>query len=326
MSEGFVSDGAGGVIAAESLSHLALGRMVTRDLARARTLYENFLGLEVAETQSGRALLRDRRAKYMMGCAERDFFVIEVAQRDSIERPQKMLNHWGFSVGSAAEVERLHAVAKARSEEFWIDKVRPITPMHGSYGFYFSDFDSNWWEIEFRSGKTNEDFFRIGYCDSTTRGTATGGEPQIASDPRSEVGFDGYLTHGTTDVFDIGTAQDFYVHVLGLRAVQHDPIAQFVAGGGDFAFVGVQVGKQIGAQGPENCWTILVDTQAMLRARHAKAVELSPTYNLKAVTDIAQDENGFDAFQIQTQDDNWFELTTRPATSLVEQFGKSRTE
>ena len=121
----YVSDGHGGLVAASNLPHLAVGTMVSRDLEAARKLYEEFLGLEAVRDGDDRLYLRDRRAKYLMEQGERDFFVIEVNKVGNVEKPQKMLNHWGIAVKSQDEVNRIYELAKAEKDQWWIKKVRP---------------------------------------------------------------------------------------------------------------------------------------------------------------------------------------------------------
>jgi predicted lactoylglutathione lyase len=110
-------------------------------------------------------LIRDRAAREAMEEGEPSFLVIEVRQVEAIEHPQNVLNHWGFTVGSKEEVDRIHAEAKEAKDRFGLKKVMPITALHGAYGFYLADRDHNWWEVECRvHGMTNEMIFERGDC------------------------------------------------------------------------------------------------------------------------------------------------------------------
>jgi catechol 2,3-dioxygenase-like lactoylglutathione lyase family enzyme len=316
-----VSDGRGGLVASDAFTHLAAGTMVTSNLARARTLYEDVLGFECVVYAPGRMLLRDRRAKYLMENGERDFFVIDVTEMPSIDNPQKTLNHWGISVGTPEEVNRLHAVLKEKGEALSIRKVRPVTQLHGSHGFYFVDVDDNWWEIEYRNGMTNDGFFSNGDHDSPTTDDAMKIDPPlpIAATPSAILGPEAFMTHGTTDVVDVAASRRFYEKVLGLRSVQHVSMAQFVAGGGDFAFVGVQAGKQTAHQDSINRWVLLVDEERMQTIRDA-AFAAQDEFQIKEIGDCQPVEGGGTSFLLCTADDNWFEISTRSPRYYLDKF------
>lgn len=317
-----ISDGRGGVVPSTSFVHLAAGTMVTRDLAAARRFYEDFFGFECVRYAPQRMLLRDRRAKYLMEAGERDFFVIDVREVDSIDNPQRNLNHWGFSVPSADEVNRVHALAKAEVGQGWFKKVRPITQLHGSHGFYLIDVDNNWWEIEYRNGMTNDLFFSNGSFDTPTTDDAAKIDPPlpIAAQPSLVLGPEAFMTHGTTDVVNVAMSRRFYQEVLGLRSVQHYAPAQFTAGGGDFAFVGVQTGTQTAAQDPTNRWILLVDDRAALEHMRARAIAARDEFDIAEIGAIGAGDDGGESFLLCSIDSNWFEISTRPRSDYVRIF------
>ena len=320
-SAALVSNGRGGTVEAAALPHLAAGTMVTRNLKEARRLYEDFFGFECVEYAPGRMLLRDRRAKYLMEQGARDFFVIDVREVETIERPQKMLNHWGFSVSSPEEVNRIHGKLKAEMDQYWIRKVRPVTQMHGSHGFYFIDNDDNWWEVEYRNGMTNDGFFAVGDHDTPTQDEAMKIDPplHLAETPSIMLAPDAFMSHGTTDVVNVAASRRFYEQVLGLRSVQQYPVAQYVAGGGDFAFVGVETGRQTARQGPENRWILLVDDERQLRALRDRTCAAREEFDVQEITEIGAAECG-SSFMICTVDHNWFEISTCPRSHYSDIF------
>jgi catechol 2,3-dioxygenase-like lactoylglutathione lyase family enzyme len=119
------------------------GTMVARDLARSRRFYEEFCGLEVVRHKPNALLLRDsthRRTQL--------YWYIEIYQRDAIDRPQHVLNHWGIDLPDAAAVDRCHALTLEHQETFRIKKVQRVQVQHGAYAFYICDLDDNWWEFE----------------------------------------------------------------------------------------------------------------------------------------------------------------------------------
>lgn len=319
-----IANGRGGLATSDDFSHLAAGTMLSRDLAAARRLYEDFFGLECAELEPGHWLLRDRRSKYLMEQGERDFFVIDVRQVDRIDNPQRNLNHWGFSVASREEVERIHAIAKAEAEAYGIKKVMAITNLHGSYGFYLIDRDDNWWEVEYRNGMTNDGFLSGGDHDRPTLDPAMRSDPPLPLAPTASrvVGPEAFMTHGTTDVIDADRARLFYERILGLRSVRHAPVAQFTAGGGDFAIVGVQTGKMNKSQTTDNRWVLLVEDEARMNAIREAALAARDELGLGVITDPRNDADGFPSFTICSADDNHFEVSTRPREMLSAPFGR----
>lgn len=308
-----VSDGRGALVAPSSLTHLAAGTMVSRDLDAARKLYEQFLGLETVRVSDDRMLLRDRRAKFLMQQGERDFFVIDVNQVADVEKPQKMLNHWGIAVASQEEVRRIYERAKSEKDEWYIKKIRPITSIHESYGFMFIDGDDNWWEIEHRGTMTNDGLFAKGDYDNRTTDEGKMVDPplDIADTPATVVGPEAFMTHGTVDVADLITARNFYEKVLGLRSVLRSDMAQFTSGGSDFSFVGVQVGKHVADQTADNRWILLVDDEATLNSRYENALALKDEFGIRQVSEPKRDRDGNLSFLIENADSNWFEFSTQ---------------
>ncbi len=162
MSEQIALAG-GPVKATEHAPHLICGTLASRDLDVARRFYEEFLGFECVRYAPDRMLVRDRFAKAAMEAGIKDFFLIEAIKVDEITHPQSFMNHWGLSVASREEVDRCHTTAKERKAELGLRRIQKITEVHGSYQFYFSDADENWWEIECRNkGIVNETYFERG--------------------------------------------------------------------------------------------------------------------------------------------------------------------
>ena len=316
-----VANGRGDAVASRSLPHLAMGTMVSTDLGAARRMYEAFFGLECVAYTSGRMMVRDRRSKWMMEHGERDFFVIDVEEVPEIKNPQGTFNHWGFSVSSREEVDRIHALVRSKMEEFRIKRSLPITPIHNAYGFFFVDYDSNWWEVEFRGGSTNNGYFSRGsYGVELVDPPFIDPELPIAATRSAVVGPEAFMTHGTTDVASLAAASSFYEDILGLRSVQHAKIAQFTAGGGDFAFVGVETGKRNIPQAQANRWILLVDDDEALAVIYQRALRAREALSIAEITDLEAKPLGYRSFLLCNSDYNWFEISTRSAKDLLETF------
>lgn len=158
-----VPDGRGGLIAADALPMIAAGTMVAVDLDLSRAFYEEFFGFDCVRYAPDRMLIRDATSRRAMEAGSPEFMVIDVQQVPEIVHEQNMLNHWGLTVETAEEVDRIHAAAKSMMDRFGLRKVQKITTMHDAYGFYLADRDMNWWEIEYRvHGNTNNMVFAKG--------------------------------------------------------------------------------------------------------------------------------------------------------------------
>lgn len=318
--------GHGSLIASNKLNHIAIGTFVTTDLARVRNFLENFNGMECVVEADGRMLARDRRAKYMMENTYRDFFVLEITQVEAIIHPQGLFNHWGFVVSTEDEVRRLHQLCKDRAQEFGFKKINPITPMHGSYGFYVVDVDDNWWEYEFRRGKTNSIFFSEGDFDEKGRENFTKHnlDIKISHIPSPILEDDVYLTHGTTSVKDIKASRAFYEDILQLRYVCHTSMSSSLSGAGDIIVVAVQAGAKLQDQGQENRYVILVDADSDVRAFHERVVAAKEKYGLLLVEAIQPCDEGGISFLLRTNDQIWFEVSSRSRSGVIELFSQKR--
>jgi catechol 2,3-dioxygenase-like lactoylglutathione lyase family enzyme len=122
---------------------LSGAKMVARDLARSRRFYEEFCGLETVRHRPDGLLIRD--GTHRNGGP---YWYIEVIQRDKIERPQHVLNHWGIDLKDEAAVDRCNELAHKYKDEFGIKQIQPVHIQHGAYAFYMCDLDDNWWEFE----------------------------------------------------------------------------------------------------------------------------------------------------------------------------------
>ncbi|WP_158085593.1 VOC family protein [Henriciella aquimarina] len=151
--------------------------MVTTDLTLARKFYEEFLGFECVRYAPDRLLLRDKTSANLMKQGKRGGFVIDVREVEEVLHPQHLFNHWGLTVDSAEEVDRIREIALSDGETYGLTQVNKISKMHNSYQFYFSDLDENWWEIEYRNnGITNEMVFENGDFKRKKKPAETGEE------------------------------------------------------------------------------------------------------------------------------------------------------
>ena len=114
------------------LSH---GTLESRDLEKTRRFYEECLGIETIRT-SPRSLMIRLGGNHTIAV---------------VENPRKpdmpLLNHNGLDVASREDVEHCHQVLEANKEKWGITKITRPADQHGTYSFYFSDLDGNWWEI-----------------------------------------------------------------------------------------------------------------------------------------------------------------------------------
>ena len=128
------------------------------------------------------------------------------------------------------------------------------------------------------------------------------------------------MTHGTVDVGNILNARAFYEEVLGLRSVLRSEMAQFTSGGGDFTFVGVQVGEHVADQSADNRWVVLLDGEDKLEERHRRALALKDQLGIRSVTEPVRNGDGSLSFMVENGDSNWFELSTRSRRTYADVF------
>lgn len=148
---------------------LGRGTLVTRDLGVTRRFLEDLLGMECVQTAPDQMLARHRHDR-----GAKNYWVLEIRKVAEIAHPQRLVNHWGFMVASNADVDRAHAVASARKDEYGLKRVHPPKGNHGSYSFYFEDLESNWWEIECRAEE-------ISYAASVAAGDPVAENAQAVS-------------------------------------------------------------------------------------------------------------------------------------------------
>ena len=113
------------------------GTLHCLDIGKTRRFYEEVLGLDVIQTSPLSLMVRKGT----------DHVYAVVEQPAGAHPPMSMINHNGFEVGSAAEVDAAYQQILQVKDEWGIKKVMPPTTMHGDHTFYFMDFDGNWWEI-----------------------------------------------------------------------------------------------------------------------------------------------------------------------------------
>jgi catechol 2,3-dioxygenase-like lactoylglutathione lyase family enzyme len=111
------------------------GTLSCRNIARTRQFYEEVLGLEVIQN-SPLSLMVRKGADH----------VYAVVETPGGEKDMNMMNHNGFEVDSAADVDAAYAALQTVKDE-WGLKIMPVREMHGDHCFYFTDLDGNWWEI-----------------------------------------------------------------------------------------------------------------------------------------------------------------------------------
>ncbi len=132
---------------------LARGTLLTLDLDRLAGFLTEGLGLETLRTGDSLAI-HDRRT----GLNGELYWMLEAKKVEQIAVPQSMLNHWGLTVGSAAEVDLAFEKICAIQEKYGLKRLQKPRNQHGSYSFYIADADSNWWEVEYREpGATYQD-------------------------------------------------------------------------------------------------------------------------------------------------------------------------
>ncbi len=141
---------------------LSRGTLLTADLARARTFYEEFLGLECVMVGEDRMLVRDTDPGEVRHRRGAPYWIMDVKQAPE-GVTTNLFKHWGIDVPTAGDVDRVYAFAAENKERLGLRSVRKVRMQHGTYSFYLQDFDSNWWEVECRPpGQSNDEIFARG--------------------------------------------------------------------------------------------------------------------------------------------------------------------
>ena len=117
------------------LNFLSHGTLEARDLEKSRLFYEDCLGLEVVRTSNISLLIR-------LG-GDNTIAVVQVPKKEDMP----LLNHNGLDVETQEEVDAAYATLEEQKEKWGIAKVTKPALQHGTYSFFFSDLDDNWWEI-----------------------------------------------------------------------------------------------------------------------------------------------------------------------------------
>jgi catechol-2,3-dioxygenase len=121
--------------ALKSLKFLSHGTLESRDLEKTRRFYEECLGLQTIRTSPVSLMIR-------LGGNN----TIAVVQNPK-KAGMALLNHNGLDVGTRAEVDECHEILQEGKQRWAIGKLTKPAEQHGTYSFYFSDCDDNWWEI-----------------------------------------------------------------------------------------------------------------------------------------------------------------------------------
>ena len=130
---------------------LICGTMVSTDLDRVRHMLEGAFGLECVRPGADLLYARDRGLAPGGERHGMPYWVLEIRRRDEVPVEQEMLNHWGMAAPSEAAVDEAYAKLKDRKDEYGLARVQKPRFRNGSYAMYFTDQDSNWWELEYRA-------------------------------------------------------------------------------------------------------------------------------------------------------------------------------
>ena len=119
----------------DCLRFLSHGTLESRDLEKTRRFYEECLGLQVVRTSPVSLMIR-------LG-GHNTIAVVQNPKKPDMP----LLNHNGLDVESREDVDRCHRLLTEQREQWGLGKITKPAEQHGTYSFYFSDLDGNWWEI-----------------------------------------------------------------------------------------------------------------------------------------------------------------------------------
>jgi catechol-2,3-dioxygenase len=119
----------------DRITFLSHGTLEARELDKTRRFYEECLGLQTIRTSPVSLMIR-------LGGNN----TIAVVQNPR-KADMPLLNHNGLDVRTREDVDHCHRVLEQAKEKWAIQKITRPADQHGTYSFYFSDLDGNWWEI-----------------------------------------------------------------------------------------------------------------------------------------------------------------------------------
>jgi catechol-2,3-dioxygenase len=117
------------------LKFLSHGTLESADIEKSKRFYQEFLGLEVVQTS---------KISLMIRLGNTNTITVVYSPR---RKAMTMLNHNGLDVATREEVDECHRILEEKKETWGVKKVTRPADQHGTYSFYFSDVDDNWWEI-----------------------------------------------------------------------------------------------------------------------------------------------------------------------------------
>lgn len=119
-----------------NLKFISHGTLETADFDRARRFYSEFMGFEVVRASNMSLMIR-------LGG---DHAYVVVPKEDG-RPPMSVRNHNGVDVSSDAEVDSAYLAVVEQAAQWGMHKISKPLVQHGTYSFYFWDFDDNAWEI-----------------------------------------------------------------------------------------------------------------------------------------------------------------------------------
>lgn len=139
---------------------LICGTLVSTDLDRVRNMLEGAFGLQCVRPAPDLLYARDRGFEAGGDKRGEPFWVLEIRQKDAVPVAQEMLNHWGMAAPSEAAVDEAYGKLKDHKDQYGLARVQKPRFRNGSYAMYFTDRDSNWWELEYRAPDLSYDVLR----------------------------------------------------------------------------------------------------------------------------------------------------------------------
>lgn len=119
-----------------------------------------------------------------------------------------------------------------------------------------------------------------------------------------------FLSHGTLECNDLQATRRFYEEVLGLRVIQHSPVAMMARLGGNHVLAVVQSGHA--ADMPLlNHNGLDVDSDEAVRQAHQLLQSVQEEYGVRRIN-RPQKQHGAYSFFFQDLDGNWWEILANP--------------
>lgn len=271
---------------------LIAGHYECRALAETLPVFTDLLAMDIVEQKPGAATLKHPNTDWRL-----------IVHEGGPAAPEKSFdNHYGFRVGTHAEVEGAWRYIEAHKEQYRLSKITKPQSAHFAYSIYFREPGGNHLEIEYYNpgGALHGRSHTAGHWQTPLR--------------KERFPDRGYLpqafTHGTLQCDDIERSRRFYVEVLGLEIAAGFNAAQYIKHPSSPWYIVVLKRSPRQYLAPVNRFTLQAASQSEVEQAHREFAAKGESIGITQLGALEAAEGKVN-FVFSDIDKNWWELTTR---------------